>query len=304
MISYHQLKAKPSLFKSFTGLTLSAFAELLPAFRQAYQDDLDRRDAQRAVPRQRQRGGGSKGALPAVEDKLVFILCYFRLYPVQVLQGYLFGMGQPQANAWIHRLTPILNRALGYEKQLPARQSRDIEQVLAACPGLEFIIDGVERPIRRPKDPERQRQHYSGKKKRHTVKNNVVTDKRTRKIKGLSRTSAGKKHDKKLADEQALDFPANSKLWKDTGFQGYEPENTTTFQPKKKPKGVELTGAEKARNAVISSERMGVEHSIGGVKVFRIVQDVCRNIKHGFEDIAMETACGLHNLRVDHPLTA
>lgn len=303
MISYQQLKAKPNLFKSFTGITVSAFAELLPAFRRAYQDDLERRDSQRAAPRQRQRGGGSKGALPSVEDKLVFILCYFRLYPVQVLQGYLFGMGQAQANEWIHRLTPVLNHALGYEKQLPARQSRDIEQVLAACPGLEFIIDGTERPIRRPKDSARQEQNYSGKKKRHTLKNNVVIDKRTRKVKGLSRTSEGKTHDKKLADEQDLDFPPNSKLWKDTGFQGYEPANTQTFQPKKKPKGRELTPPEKVQNTAISSERIGVEHSIGGVKVFHIVQDVFRNIKHGFDDLVMETACGLHNLRVDHPMT-
>lgn len=303
MMSYQRLQAQPTLFKSFTGITVRAFAELLPAFRQAYQDDLDRRDAQRSTPRQRQRGGGSKGALPTLEDKLVFILCYFRLYPVQVLQGYLFGLGQPQANEWIQRLTPVLNQALGYEQQLPARQSRDIAQVLAACPGLEFIIDGTERPIRRPKDPDRQRQHYSGKKKRHTVKNNVVTDKRTRKIKGLSRTVAGKQHDKKLADEQALVFPPHSQLWKDTGFQGYEPANTHTFQPKKKPKGHDLTPEEKAQNAVIARERIGVEHSIGGVKVFRIVHTVFRNLKHGFADLVMETACGLHNLRLDHPLT-
>ena len=303
MISYQHLKTKPALFKSFTGVTLSAFAELLPAFRQAYQDDLARRDEQRREPRHRQRGGGSKGALPRLEDKLVFILCYFRLYPVQLLQGYLFGMGQPQANEWIHRLTPVLNQALGYEKQLPARQSRDIEQILTACPGLEFIIDGVERPIRRPKDPDRQQQNYSGKKKRHTIKNNVITDKRARKVKGLCRTVEGKKHDKKLADEQDLDFPPNSKLWQDTGFQGYEPANTQTFQPKKKPKGGELTPQEKAQNAAISSERIGVEHSIGGVKVFRIVQQVFRNIKQDFDDLVMETACGLHNLRVDHPMT-
>lgn len=303
MISYQELKTKPDLFKSFTGVTLAAFAELLPVFRQAYQDDLDRRDAQRPVPRQRQRGGGSKGALSRLEDKLVFILCYFRLYPVQMLQGYLFGMGQPQANEWIHRLTPILNQALGYEQQLPARQSKDIEVLLAACPGLEFIIDGTERPIRRPKDPEHQQTKYSGKKKRHTVKNNVITNKGDGKIKGLSATVTGKTHDKKLADEQDLNFPPHSKLWKDTGFQGYEPANTQTFQPKKKPKGGQLTPQEKVQNAAISSERIGVEHSIGGAKVFRIVQHVFRNIKQDFDDLVMETACGLHNLRVDHPMT-
>jgi hypothetical protein len=221
MITFKQLKSKPPIFRCLTGLRLKAFNELLPAFRQAYEEDLDRRDAKRELPRQRGRGGGRKGALPNIEDKLVFILFYFRFYPVQMLQGYLFGMGQPQANEWVHRLTPILNQALGYEKQLPARQTRDIEQVLVVCPGLEFIIDGTERPIRRPKDNDRQRHHYSGKKKRHTVKNNVISDKRTRKIKVLSPTVEGKKHDKKLADEQDIPFPPGSKLWKDTGYQGY-----------------------------------------------------------------------------------
>ena len=139
-------------------------------------------------------------------------------------------------------------------------------------------------------------------KKRHTVKNNVIVDKNTRKIKGLSATCEGKKQDKKLADEQELSFPKGSKLWKDTGFQGYEPENTTTFQPKKKPKGGELTPEEQAENAVISSVRIRVEHSIGGVKVYRIARDIFRNLKQDFDDLVMETACGLHNLRVDYPL--
>ena len=304
MIRFEELKKNPQLFKCFTGLNLKAFNQLQPAFGQAYEEALERRDEQRSEPRQRKRGGGRKGALPGIEDKLVFILCYFRLYPIQVLQGYLFGMGQAQANEWIHVLTAVLNQALGYEKQLPARQAKDIEQVLAACPGLEFIIDGAERPIRRPKDRDRQRQHYSGKKKRHTVKNNVVTDKRTHKIKVLSPTVEGKQHDKKLADEQAIPFPPGSKLWQDTGYQGYQPEHVETFQPKKKPRGGDLTPEEKERNAQIASQRISVEHSIGDVKVFRIVHHVYRNMRQGFADLAMETACGLYNLRVDHPMTA
>jgi len=302
MITYEKLKNKPHVFKSITGLPTAAFAELLPAFAQAYADSLDRQDEQRAQPRRRQRGGGRKAALRTVADKLVFILFYYRVYPTQILLGFLFDLGQPQANEWVHRLTAVLNQALGYEKQLPARQAKDIESVLAACPGLEFIIDGTERPIRRPKDPDQQKQNYSGKKKRHTIKNNLIVDKKTRKIKGLSATCAGKKHDKKLADEQALRFPAGSKLWKDTGFQGYEPENTITFQPKKKPKGGELSAEEKLENAVISSERIRVEHSIGGVKVYRITRDILRNFKQHFDDLVMETVCGLHNLRVDYPL--
>jgi len=304
MIRFTELKNKPHLLRCLTGLNRVAFNELMVGFKRAYQDNLEQREQQRASPRQRRRGAGRRGALPTVEDKLVFILFYFRLYPVQMAQGYFFGMGQPQANEWVHRLTPILNRALGYEMQLPARQPKAIEQVLSECPGLEFILDGTERPVRRPKDKDKQRRYYSGKKKRHTVKNNVISDKRTRKIKVLSPTCEGKKHDKKLADEQKLSFPPDSSLWQDTGFQGYEPDNVQIFQPKKKPKGGELTPVEKERNTAISCQRIGVEHTIGGVKVYRIVHDVFRNMRQGFDDLVMETACGLHNLRVDHPLTA
>lgn len=282
---------------------MEAFNKLLQAFKQAYEEDLKKRDQQREEPRQRRPGGGQKGALVTIEDKLVFILFYFRMYPVQMAQGFFSGMGQPQANEWIHRLTPILNQALGYEMQLPARKAKDIEQVLSECPELAFIIDGTERPIRRPKDKDRQRQNYSGKKKRHTRKNNVISHKPTRKIKGLSPTVEGKRHDKKLADDQDLNFPPGSKLWQDTGYQGYAPPGVEIFQPAKKPKGRDLTPEECTINAAISSERIGVEHSIGGVKVFRIVHDVFRNLRPGFDDLAMETACGLHNLRVDYPMT-
>ncbi len=100
---------------------------------------------------------------------------YFRQYPTQEVQGYLFGLGQPQANEWIHRLTGELNQALGEEQHLPERRPAKLSAVLAACPGLEFLMDGTERPLNRPKDNEQQKSQYSGKKKAHTVKNNIIT---------------------------------------------------------------------------------------------------------------------------------
>ena len=120
----------------------------------------------------------------------------------------------------------------------------------------------------------------------------------------MSATSAGKNHDKKLADEQDIVFPPGSKLWKDTGFQGYEPPQTETLQPRKKPKGKDLTADQKTENAQIARQRIGVEHSLAGVKVYTIVRDTFRNFRPGFADRVMSIACGLHNLRCDFPLTA
>jgi hypothetical protein len=298
MLNVQKLRARPRAFRQLTGLTAAAFDALLPAFERAYQDDLQQRDRSRPTPRRRRRGGGSKATLLTSVDKLVFLLFYFRQYPTQETAGVLFGFSQGQACQWIHRLSPIVNRALGRELQLPARRPIELAEVLAACPGLEFLIDGTERPIRRPRDSRRRRVDYSGKKKRHTNKNIVIADKPTGKVVGLGRTQAGSRHDKACVDDEGYAFPAGSTLYKDTGFQGYEPEGVTTHQPRKKPRGKELTPEQKRANRLISRERVKVEHSIGGVKVFRIVQDTFRNIKEGFVDLAMETACGLFNLRL------
>ena len=116
----------------------------------------------------------------------------------------------------------------------------------------------------------------------------------------MSDTYEGKKHDKAICDEEDYRFPPKSKLWKDTGFQGYEPEGVTTLQPKKKPRNKELTEAEKQRNREISSERVEIEHQIGGIKRCKIVVDKFRNrIAHYVDDV-METACGLHNFRLTY----
>lgn len=75
MIRYEQVKSKRNVYKSFSRLTVGGFAELVGAFEEAYEAELGERDQQRT--RQRQRGGGRKGALSRIEDKLLFILFYF-----------------------------------------------------------------------------------------------------------------------------------------------------------------------------------------------------------------------------------
>ena len=299
MIGYEKIKTKARVFQQMTGLPLKAFRKLLPTFKKAYEQEQETEEEIRVKPRQRKKGGGRKGKLGSEADKLVFILFYFKFYPIQEVQGFFFGISQSQVNYWVHYLTPILNEALGYEKQLPARKTRQIKQVLAECPDLEFIIDGTQRPIQRPKNKKRQRDCYSGKKRRHTIKNNVISQKGKKKIRGLSPTVPGKMHDKKLADEQELEFPPDTHLWQDTGFQGYHPPNVTIHQPFKKPKGGQLSPAQKEHNKLVSKERVEVEHSIGGVKIFRIVRDIYRNHRQDFDDLIMETACGLFNLRLD-----
>ena len=71
-------------------------------------------------------------------------------------------------------------------------------------------------------------------------------------------------------------------------------------QPKKQPRGGELTPPETAINRCISSIRIRIEHAIGGVKRERMVQDTIRRLKGGIRDPIMETCCGLHNFRLQY----
>ena len=129
------------------------------------------------------------------------------------------------------------------------------------------------------------------------MKNNLLCNPQKR-ILWLSKTFDGSVHDKKIADEESVRFPAGITLWQDTGFQGYTPKNVTVKMPTKKPKGKELTKEQKEVNRKISSFRILVEHAIGGVKRCRIVKDRLRCTKFGFDDTVMLIACGLHNYRM------
>ncbi|MBW4466400.1 MAG: transposase family protein, partial [Pegethrix bostrychoides GSE-TBD4-15B] len=210
-----------------------------------------------------------------------------------------FGMAQAQAHEWIHRLSSVLNVALGYEKQLPERRPHRLAAVLKDCPALEFIIDGTERPINRPTDNDEQQAYFSGKKKTHTLNNNLISQ-RGGKVVYLSDTYEGSVHDKLICDLEGHEFPDSSKLWQDKGYQGYAPAGVTIMQPKKKPANQELTQTEKERNREISRARIEIEHQINGVKRSRIVSHRLRSRTEYYADKVMETACGLHNYRLEH----
>ena len=235
MMTYATLQSDRREFLALTGLTLQEFQLLLNAFTPAYERRYPKDRTLADRPRQRCAGGGRKGVLDCPEQKLLFLLVYLKTYPLQVLMGELFGLSQPGVNYWIHRLLPVLRDALDSLSVLPERNPNDFARSQTAT-GTEprLIIDGTERRRQRPKSPEKQALHYSGKKKAHTDKNVVIVDLRRKCIGFLSRTYVGKTHDKKIADSEGISYPPKAELYKDTGFQGYEPAVTRTCQAKKK----------------------------------------------------------------------
>jgi len=235
MMMYTELWSDRRKFLALTGLTLSEFQRLLPGFARAYERLYLPDETLAGQPRQRFAGGGRKAVLDAPEQKLLFLLVYLKTYPLQAVLSELFGLSQPRVNCWIHRLLPILHEALEELGVLPERDARHFaESQLAAGEDPRLIIDGTERRRQRPKNPEKQAAHYSGKKKTHTDKNVVVANVRSKRIGFLSSTCAGKTHDKKVADQEGICYPPEAVLYKDTGFQGYEPAVKETCQAKKK----------------------------------------------------------------------
>jgi hypothetical protein len=170
--------------------------------------------------------------------KLLFILVYQKTYPLQTMHGLQFELSQPQANYWVHHLLPVLQQSLAALGLKPERDAQKVaNSPLLAESAADLLIDGTERRVQRPKDGEKQEKQYSGKKKTHTDKNLVLVNNLTKKILYLSSTVGGQTHDKEMADENPINYPAGTTLGKDTGFQGYEPPGVKTFQPKKSRKG-------------------------------------------------------------------
>lgn len=297
MLRYQAIVKQPRKFLAMTGYTEMEFEALLPYFVAEFEAYVAvyRLDGQK---RQKRRYSEYRNSpLPTGADKLLFILIYLKQGSLQEAHATLFGMHQPDANHWIHLLHPLLKQALGNAGELPARTVEEI--AISPFEAGLYFHDGTERPIVRPIDPRQQRLCYSGKQKMHTLKNLILINALC-KILFLSRTAEGKKHDKKLADEEAdYRLAQHSVLYQDTGFQAFDLDGITMMQPKKKVRNRPLTDQEKASNRAISSIRIRVEHAINGVKRFRIVKDKIRNWKADFRDQVMETCCGLHNFRLN-----
>jgi len=237
MLTYNDLKEKPKEFLAATSLTVEEFELVLPIFRRKYRELFTPGLTRKGKPRQRKEGGGIKEKLRTDEDKLLFILVYQKTYPLQTMHGLQFGLSQSQTNYWIHRLLPILRESLAELGMVPERDPQAVAKnplVNESAPDL--LMDGTERRRQRPKDAQKQAEYYSGKKKAHTDKNILLANTHSRKVVYLSPTEMGKKHDKKIADENAIAYPPGATLGKDIGFQGYDPKGVLTFQPKKSQK--------------------------------------------------------------------
>lgn len=256
MSLYARLRKKPTTFRQFTGLAVAAFdqprAELEPvlAARKA--------KAQSRRLRRRKPGAGREPKL-GPDDRLLLVLMYYRVYIPQIVLGGRFGVGAGTAC----RVIREVGLALAGVFRIPERKVR-----LGADELAEAFVDATERPAYRPRRGPRR--YYSGKKKRHTLKHQVVVVREKKRpgrggprkpkvrIAAVPEAAPGATHDKKVYDRPRPELPSGVPGTGDTAYLG-----TRLQVPTRKPRGRPLTGRQKAGNRRVARRRVVAEHGIG-----------------------------------------
>jgi len=281
-------------------MTREEFEVLLPVFTESlmsYRKKLK-------PHRQRKIGGGRKGDLPTMEDKLAFVLMYLKIYPTYDVMGFLTDRQRTKCCDSIQQLLPVLEMALGRKLVLPKRKITSVEEFFRRFPeAKDVFLDGTERRVEKPKNLKKRNKLYSGKKKTTTRKSVVMSDEK-RRILVLTPAKSGRRHDKRIAEKfQIIEhIPESVTLWTDTGFQGVKHQHGNTVMPAKATKHHPLTVEQKQENRLIAGIRVLSEHAIGGLKRLKAASDVYRNKKPNMDDTFMLLAAGLWNFHLQQTI--
>jgi hypothetical protein len=246
------------------------------------------------------------------------VLTYLRLHVPQAVVGLLFGTSQAEVSRELREVLPALQGCLpcpavwepiGDAAPPPAEGVLTLEQAA----GGRVLIDATEQRVSRPGDDATQRRYYSGKKKQHTLKTQLVTD-GDHHILAISAAAPGATHDKPLCDGlRTLDrLPDGVEADADKGYQGLAAQVETTTvcdvatqeeqqrprltvrTPHKKPRGGELTEAQRQFNRELGAIRIRVEHCLGWLKHWAILATRFRCAHDRYTPI-MCILCGLVN---------
>ena len=309
-----KIKKNKRQFLALTTLYLEEFEELLFYFSSRWYQFIKHfnfRGKRRSKPLTDAQVKNATRVLKSDEEKLFFILYFFKNGHIQEAMAAQFGMNQGHVSRWIKVLMPLLEKSIRDLHVQPARsmpelvklfRNRQEDDTLSNCESVESLhLDATERSIQRNVDYDAQEQDYSGKKGTHTVKNSVLNDE-YQFIHFTGLTFPGPSSDKTMAQLELPDFSKLKKwdLWltKDKGYQGYQPLGVHLLEPFKAARNRPLTDAQESYNSWLSSIRIVGEHVMSGIKRCRIVKDELRYFSSTFRDKIFFLACGLHNFRV------
>ena len=273
-----QLSSRSAVFRRLVGMPPHQFFEFCEKIKPLYEAMEKKRLHRLTEERIREMSLDGQYKL-SMEDRLLMLFMYYRLYVTHAFLGFLFGIHDSNVSRNMNPLEPLLAQFF----KMPERRVVMGEEEIAG-----LFLDGTEQRIDRPLG-KKQKKWYSGKKKAHTIKHQIIINKRG-KIKAVGKSSYGKTHDKKDYEQQRFILPKGVPKKADLGYVG-----TSWETPLKKPRKGSLLEEEKQFNRNHSKERILVEHVIGKMKIFKILAERFRNPlkKHM---IIFKNIAGIHNM--------
>jgi hypothetical protein len=304
---YRELHQHETVFKALTGLQVAEFdqlvADLMADYEQAEKERLSRPDRHRAI------GGGRSFDLP-IRDQILLTVIWLRKYPTQEVLGYLFGISDTSAGRVVKRLLPLLEQSGRATMKMPdpgRKKRRQLSELLADTPELAVIIDSFEQRVQRHKDPKQADEHYSGKKKQHTLKSQGAINELRGQVADVADSVVGPTADIKLLEQSNLlnRLPDGVGAIGDLAYVGIaklHPDGLAAA-PRRKPKGQPRPPADGPYNQAFSQRRIMVEHTIGRMRRYEAITHMDRHHRqlHTQRGVAI---AGLVNRQIAHRFPA
>ncbi len=276
-MNLQQLQAYPrDRVRALFGLEHAALGQLLAA---ALPEMMARRHAEQQAKPKRERaiGGGRRRRLRPYQEVLL-TLVYLRHNVAHAVVGQMFGVSADISERTFHEVVLLLRDVCPAHRWDAERKWTKREPSWHPDTLDLLLVDSFETPLSRPSLPAMQRKFYSGKKKRHTVKTQIITDKRGE-VLAIEPGYPGPLSDKTLYEQSAAagQYPRAARR-ADLGYQGV-PEMLLPHKKKRGKAGQkakDLTPAQKEENRFAASERVYVEHGVRRVKAWRILRDEYR----------------------------
>ncbi|UZQ29222.1 MAG: IS5 family transposase [Spiroplasma phoeniceum] len=232
---------------------------------------------------------GGKANKLSLENRLLMTLSYWREYRTYFHLGKNFGISEANCYRNIKWIEDILIKHPDFQ-QVAGKKAL----INDYFNDKTIIIDATETPIQRPK--KRQKQSYSGKKKKHIIKTQVIIEQETEKIIATS-FSLGKKHDYALFKESKIAILKNTKLIVDSGYQWIQKIHNNVLIPTKKTKKNPLNKGQKQRNRIVSKMRIIIETIFAILKKFKIITEKYRNRRKRFS-LRFNLIASIYNLQL------
>ena len=306
MLSYDALCRHPEAFRSLTGLNRDEFDRLAAEFEAAERDARGSATATRRDRRPlRKAPGAGHPYRHDARSRLSMAPVWLRTYPTYEVLGLFFGLHKRNAQLNVRAALEVLDGFDSFPFDRPGRDRRQLRsaaEVMAAFPQVRVIIDAKEQRINRPEGFEAQKPYYSGKKKAHTLKTQVVVDPCGR-IETISDSvPGGAIHDLTLLRASGIldRLTEGEGAMVDKGYVGVKashPEVPIVI-PFKASRGHPLTEEQRESNRIVARYRIVVEHTMAQLNRFTVLRQVFRGQQRGRHGQVIQVVAKLVNRRL------